>query len=357
MRLNDVKKRAPNWFISGLSPYLKSAPGRGKTTVVKDMPALLSERLGQRIGLVVINGPLLTPGDAIGYLMPKHNDDGTSESLYTDPFWFRNETGERLSDYDGGIVFVDEADKTDVDVKKVIGEAALSGRLGPHKLARGWQVWMAGNTAEHRSGSTKELDHLINRRMEIDITDDLESLLDWMAENGASPLAQAFAKGNPHIVFEKAPDKQGAWCTPRSLMRVDTHLRYLEGTGDGIDSDPLTVEEVSGMIGAGAAAQLMAMAKLQAEMPRYEEIVAAPMKVKIPGKPDAKMLTCYHLAARVSKDDCKQVVDYISREGFGKEFAVTFAKAACKRDKFLVATPAFNKWAMDNASLMAAIAG
>ena len=33
----------------------------------------------------------------------------------------------------------------DTDLKKIIGEAALSGRLGPHFIPEGWVIWMAGN--------------------------------------------------------------------------------------------------------------------------------------------------------------------------------------------------------------------
>jgi hypothetical protein len=81
-------------------------------------------------------------------------------------------------------LFVDEADKMETDAKEIVGEGCLSGRFGPHQLPPGWIVWMAGNRAGDRSGSTKELVHLINRRREIDVTDDLESLLNWMNENG-----------------------------------------------------------------------------------------------------------------------------------------------------------------------------
>jgi hypothetical protein len=251
-------------------------------------------------------------------------------------------------------VFVDEIDKADVDVKKVIGEAALSGRLGPHKLPKGWQVWMAGNSADDRSGSTKELNHLINRQQKIVITDDLNSLVDWMNANGASALTKAFAESHPDVVFEAAPKVQGPWCTPRSLMGVDAYLRYLEGIDVNFD-DPLLIEEIGGMIGVPAANALAAMIQLQAEMPKYEAIVAGPMKAKIPvNNPAAEMLICYNLAARVSKDDADPVLQYVGR--LRKEMAVTFAKSATQRDKFLLTTPVFNKWCMTNASLMAAIA-
>jgi hypothetical protein len=50
--------------------------------------------------------------------------------VFSDPFFWRTDDGKRLEEYDGGIIFVDELDKMDTDVKKCIGEAALSGRSG-----------------------------------------------------------------------------------------------------------------------------------------------------------------------------------------------------------------------------------
>lgn len=355
MKLDTVLARMTGWYEERISIYLTSAPGVGKTDTISRAPEVVGRALKKNLGLVVINGPLLTPGDAIGYLMPRPMDDGRMESQYSEPFWFKTRENVRLAEYEGGFIFVDEADKTDVDVKKVIGEAALSGRLGPHQLAGGWVVWMAGNTAEHRSGSTKELDHLINRRMEIPIQVDLGSWVNWANANGVSPLLRAWAEKNPQIMFsEKIPDKQGPWCTPRSAVRFDRYLMRLAG-GDlnNIPEDGDVLEEAGGMIGAPAAASLFAFVKLQNEMPRYEAIIAAPSKAKLPQKPDAQMLVCYTLAHRVEKEEIDPVIEYIQR--LPKEFAVTFAKAACKRNAHILGTPGMQKWAMNNASLMAAI--
>lgn len=357
MNLNTVVTRLPAWYAARKCIFLKSAPGRGKTTVLAGAPAMLSQRLGLNIGLVLINGPLLTPADSIGYLVPKHMEDGRTESVYTDPFWFRTREGKRLDEYDGGIIVVDEADKMDGDVKKVIGEAALTGRLGPHKLPDGWIIWMAGNRQSDRSGSTKELDHLINRRMEIDVTDDLDSWNTFAVTHGVMPLTIAFANQNPQIVFsDGVPEKQGPWATPRSIVEADSYLQVLAAAHNGVmQDDPTTVEEVAGMIGDGAAAQLFAFVRLEREMPKYEEIVANPDKAKLPSKPDAQMLVCYNLAHRITQGDATPVVDYIER--MPKEFSVIFAKAAIRRDPKLIGTQAFTGWVKRNSSLMAAISG
>lgn len=355
MNLSTVLKRIPLWYASGKCVYIKSAPGRGKTTVFVDASAILSKLLGKSIGHVVINGPLLTPADSIGYLVPK-DVGGHLESQYTDPFWFRTAEGKRLDEYDGGLIIIDEADKMDADVKKVIGEAALSGRLGPHVLPKGWLVWMAGNRAKDRSGSTKELDHLINRRIEIDIDDDIASWLEWAAQNKVSPITMAFANQNPQIVFtDGVPEKQGPWCTPRSLVEADRYMQIVANSNGGkFADDNYTMEEVAGMIGQGAVSQFFAFVRLDREMPKFENIVKEPMTVKVPDKPDAQMLVCYNLAHRVNADTAEPVIKYVDR--MPKEFAVTFAQTACRRDYSLLRHPAVNAWALKNSSLMAAIA-
>lgn len=355
MNLDTVISRIPGWYQSGKCIYLKSAPGRGKTETLSSAPKILSERFGKNLGLVVINGPLLTPADSIGYLVPKHYQDGHTESVYTDPFWYRTKEGKRLSEYDGGIILVDEADKMDADVKKVIGEAALSRRLGPHTLPDGWVIWMAGNRSEDRSGSTKELDHLINRRIEIDITDDLPSWQNWAMKHDVQPMTIAFAVQNPQVVFNpEKPKQQGPWCTPRSLVGADSYLKVLGETLGQVPDDPATIEEIAGMIGQGAASQLFAFVRLEREMPKYETIKADPMKAKLPTKPDAQMLVCFSLAHKVTQEDADPIIKYIER--MPKEFSVTFLVAACKRIHNLVNTPAVAKWTAENSALMAAIA-
>lgn len=359
MKFSTIIERLPYWYAGRKCVYLKSAPGRGKTSVLSSAPQRLSSMLNKNIGVVIISGPLLTPADSVGYLVPKKGHSTTSEgnqidhleSGYTDPFWFRTEEGKRLNEYDGGIIVVDEADKMDVDVKKVIGEAALSGRLGPHKLPDGWIVWMAGNRQKDRSGSTKELDHLINRRMEIDVDDDIESWNTWAATHGVSALTMAFANQNPQIVFsDGVPEKQGPWCTPRSLVQADDYLRILPKVDGSFPDDPTTMEEVAGMIGEAATGQMFAFVKLEREMPRYEDILANPTSVRVPNKPDAAMLVCYNLAHRVKATESLELLKYVER--MPKEFQVIFGKTAVNRDMTLVAAPGFNQWISKNAVLV-----
>jgi len=353
MRLKDIQRRIVPWYQSGACYYLRGPIGRGKTTILSSAPEVLSRELRGTYGLVVISGPLLNPPDAIGYNMPEKHGDWLM-SLFTQPFWFITTEGKHISEYDGGIVLVDEADKMDVDVKKMIGEAALTGNLGPHHLRDfgNWIVWMAGNRAQDRSGSTKEFDHLINRRCEINVDDDLQSVEDYYMEQGVRPEFIAFAHSNPQVLFMDPPAVPAPWCTPRSLHNLARYAQQLAGNGP-IPTDPLFKEEAAGYIGEGQTAQLFATLELAREMPRFEDIVESPMNVKVPTRADAQMLIVFTLAAKVGDKSLGSCIKYIER--MPAEFTITFGKAVLTRNKSFVVHPDFAAWSQRNASLLMAI--
>ncbi len=361
MKLSEIEKRIPLWYAASVQPkgpswMLLGGPGRGKTSMIEQAPAMLAARTpDKKFGLVVINGACFTLTKATGYLWPVEVD-GKQYSRFTRPDWWVTQEGKPLEAYDGGIIFVDEADKLGADEKKIMGEAALSKRLASHDLPPGWVVWFAGNRSQDRSGSTKEFDHLINRRNQITVDDDLESLVRWMEKNSCLPETIIFAHENPNIVFpDKLPDVQGPFCTPRSLASADAWLRLLmtEAKTSVIPTDATTTEELAAGIGAGAAAQLIAAIRLGQELPSFEQIIAAPTTVKTPTRPDAQMLASYKLAARASKATIEAVLKYVDR--LPKEFAVIFARAATTRDKSLINHPAVIKWCGTNAALVATL--
>ena len=365
MKPNDIIARLPIWFESGDCYYVYGEPGGGKTTTFERAPEIIKKKTGKHLGLVIFSGGNLTLGDTVGFGIPKHEHvlSSTGENhdrsimVFTYPFlWKTNKSsidpgGKYLDEYpDGGIIIIDDVDKADVDIKKILGEMAHSGRCGPHTLPPNWVVWMTGNTAEHRSGSTKELDHLINRRCQIRYSPDMQSWIDWAEENNIRPTTITFASKNPQIVWpDKMPEKQGPYCTPRSLVKADRYIQLLANNNLPID-DSTAIEEVAGRIGDAATAQFFAMIRLEGEIPEYKDVVANPMTAKVSEKVDAQMIAAYTLAHIVTAKDAENVIKYINR--LNKEFASTFARAAVKRDFKLAMVPAFHKWAMSNSHLL-----
>ncbi len=365
MRFLDLKQPLIDNIDAGIASHLQSPPGTGKSDFVEDLVQHLSKRDGEEWGFTTCFLATYQPTDLLGYMVPTKvtNPDQTTSlaSVFTTPNWMMTKPteqyphGRHINTFKRGIVFLDEWSQADGDTKKAAAQLKLKGEVGPHRLHKGIAVISAGNRKEDRSGVTKEFDFVINRENQFNIDPDFPSWEAWAIDHGIMPTTLTFAKANPQVVFDgKVPDNQGPWTTPRSLCMVDRLLQVkMKRNGGVLPDDQTTAEQISGIMGAGAA-QYMAFIKLEREMPKYEDIVKDPKGVKVPSKPDACMLVCYQLAHMIKEKDATAVVEYMER--LPTEFSVTFATTACKRQPMLVANNAFDKWARKNSSLMAAIA-
>ena len=356
MNLKQAKQHLPVLFDAGVSVELRSSPGVGKSETIEQLVADLSARDGVEWGFQVLMLATQTPSDLLGYMMPETRDFNGKQvrvSDWTLPPWMLTRDGKPVTEYKRGILFLDEYGQGDADVKRASAELLLNKRLGPHRLPEGWAVVAASNRDKDRSGVTKSFDFVINRRCEIDIQPDLASWTEWAVTSEVMPLTIAFANQNPHIVFsETVPEKQGPWCTPRSLVMADRILKRMTADND-LPEIGEAGELINGVIGAAASAQYFSFVQLEREMPKFEDIIAKPSTVKVPERPDAQMLVCYNLAHRVTDQTVAPVIEYVDR--MPKEFGVTFVKAATQRNYKLIATPAFRQWCSENSALMAAV--
>jgi hypothetical protein len=364
LSFKELKIVMPALLKSGVAQVLASAPGRGKSEFVLDTHKRMSEASvaagGKPWGFATAFLATYTPPDLIGYQFKTEREINGKMFCVTDPsmpLWMLDQNGIPLSEYENGILFLDEWGQAEPDVKRAAASLLLDKQVGKWKLNPGWSVICATNRQGDRSGVTKEFDFLINRRNIIEIRDDLEAWTDWATDHGVEPLFTSFANAHPDKVFQDGvPDKQRPWCTPRSLvMAARTYSELVASGMDPLSRDnlPITTTLLAGTIGDGEAAQLITHAKLEREMPSFASIVADPQKVKVPEKPDAQMLVCFHLAHKVDGKSIKPVAEYIDR--LPKEFATTFFQAAVKRDATLVMNPAVQKWTINNSALMASI--
>lgn len=362
MNFVDLEQEVMDDIDAGISVELESVPGIGKSDFVHQLVAKLSARDGEEWGFSKCFLATQQPTDLIGLQFKGMREwEGGEQVAVSDPtvpLWQITQTGKPTWMYKRGILFLDEYGQGEPDTKRASAELLLNKQLGPWKLGgakynAGWGVIAASNRAKDRSGVTKSFDFIINRRNLYSVTPSVEAWTDWANANGVTPLTIAFANQNPSIVFsDEVPEKQGPWCSPRSLCMMDNKMKVKQARLGHFPDDAKTIEGAMGLIGA-TAAQYFAFVRLEKEMPKFETIIKDPMGAKVPTKPDAMMLIVFNLAHRVSAQTLKPVIQYIER--MNKEFAVTFAKAACKRNHALVLDPAMRQWSASNASLMAAL--
>jgi hypothetical protein len=167
------------------------------------------------------------------------------------------------------------------------------------------------------------------------------------------PETIQFAEENPQLVFEPMPEDERPWCTPRSLHQADIHLQGLMRSfdTDKIPTDALTIEELSGGIGKPACVQFVKTIRLGQELTSYEDVIANPTKVTLPGKPDAMRLMSYKIASRVSPTDAKAALVFMAR--MPMEHQTVFVRMAIQRQYQLAFEPNFAACCGRNTALIA----
>lgn len=358
MNFMQLRGLMPGLLDSGVSIELISAPGRGKSEFVKQTVDVMTARDKEEWGYSELFLATQTPPDLIGYMFKGELqlDNGQRISI-TDPTmppWMVTVQGKPVWEYKRGVLHLEEFGQGQPDCKASAAELLLNKRLGKWHLPEGWSVIATSNRTSDRSGVTKSLDFLTNRRIEYHISDDIASWENWAWQAKIEPLFISFAAGNPQVVFtDGVPEKQGPWCTPRSLVLLSRILEQFKDADDRIPTKDWAVETAAGMIGQAAAASLFAHVRLGHEMPDFDEIIKQPKKAKAPQKADAAMLVTYNLAARVDDKTIASCIEYMER--LPKEFAVIFAKGACNRLPTIVMSDPMQKWIAANSSLMTAL--
>ena len=146
MKLNQLTARIPALYYSALedggpSYIFTSAPGRGKTSVWLKFPQIMKriDPVGN-YGISVINGANFTLMTAMGFMVPTVDAQGREVSKFTLPYWWQSTEGKAIDSYDGGIIFVDEADKLGMDEKENRWRSCAVQNLGQPSafLRAGW---------------------------------------------------------------------------------------------------------------------------------------------------------------------------------------------------------------------------
>jgi hypothetical protein len=343
----------------GLTVYAEGPPGVGKSKSVLDWAMAQKKRSKGKFGICYLDGANASLMDLVGVLM-KHEvtykaHDGTeytiNEGRFTFPHYLMDfQDHKPFFCYPRGVVVIDEYGQMGNEEKRSTSTLQLERRAGNIQLPDGWQVIVLSNRPEDRSGTGRDYDHMINRRMQVSVVPEIDAIAMYGHKKGWDPETVAFARNNANILIDsKVPEKQGPWCTPRSLDRLDEWSK----TCGFEKTDPLWLIGAGGIIGQGAAAQYQATARCIELLPTYPEVVRDPMNAKFTDRTDAQMLAAYILANKVKYDDMGPVVRYMRR--LPQSFALLFFTAIRERDETLVSHKAIGDWAIDNYDLLAAI--
>jgi hypothetical protein len=317
-----------------------SGPGLGKSSVVKQA----GDRLGKKMAVpFAVQEFFLNSKEAPdvgGYGLPDEDVDGAKIMAWTRAPWMPLK-----DDPQHGFVFLDEFKQSQHDVQKVSAELLLNGKVNASQLPITYMVLAASNRDGDRSGVNRELAFVTNRTIEVNIEPHLDSWVEWAEKEAIHWGFVAFAKRRPGVIFQdKVPDEPGPFCTPRSFVAASKLY-------ERIDHD-LFVEAAGGLIGDGAAAEIIAFMRVVDELPEYADIVRDPKGTKVPGvdRPDALYACMQMVAHEVTPDTATEAFQYICR--MPKEFQVAGLKAALRKSPHILTSKDFAEWCRQNQELI-----
>lgn len=356
--ISELPKALEINFKAGNPVMVKGASGVGKT----DSALAYAQKQGDDYGLFELNAATANLPDVVGVLMPGQETwadaDGVDRTLttgrYAYPYFMRDKrTGRPAFTFKRGMVVIEEYGQATPDVKRGLASIIWEKRSGEHRFPAQTDVLLLSNRSEDRSGVTKDFDFLINRRTEIEVRAELEGWLVWAHANNVSLASLAYASRNEGTVFaNKAPEKQGPWMTPRSLVSGDNFLREAVADGYKLD-DPFVRENLAGVFGEASAHTFIAFAKIRDQLPTFASIIADPAGAKRPDDADQQMFLVFDLAHKVTKQNIGPVIAYLKR--LPSDFSIAFYRSAMTRDSSLRSTREFGLWAQDNVQLLSAI--
>jgi hypothetical protein len=321
---------------------LESGPGIGKSSIVHQLRERLAKELGESVGLIEFFLSTCEAPDVAGFHMPDRDEDGIAVTRTTRAPWAPGKDAPKY-----GIVFLDEFRQAPVDVQKPAAELLLNGRVGETSLPITWFVIAASNRETDRSGVQRELAFISNRRMLLRIEPNLDAWVEWAEKSNVHPLAIAFAKFKPSVVFQdRVPDKSGPFCTPRTLVKTS----YLIGQLDMA----LFTEVAQGYLGEGAGAEFVAFLRVAEQLPTFEQIIADPKRTPVPDRPDAAYAAVQMLAHCVTEETGLKAFEYLIR--MPKEYQVVGLRTVFAKARSLLTKPEYQQWIRENKDLVLAAA-
>lgn len=308
-----------------LTSFLWSAPGIGKSDIVRQIALELG------YGLVDFRANLRDPVDLRG--MPAIDlQNRQTHWLPPSDLPHADKHGEK------GILFLDELNTAPAQMQAACFGLVLDRHVGDYKLPDGWVCVAAGNRQGDRAAAQRTPSALDNRFGHITVKPDDKVFVDWLNENGHSPLLAAFIRFRPNLVHKFNPD-QRAWPSPRSWSRAMVSL-----------DAPIEIrmQSIAADIGFEAAAEVEGFLRTWHALPTIEEVLRNPATAKLPGESDvaARWAIVSSLASKATKDNFAALCAYAER--LPREFMVLMVKDACKRNQSLMGSPAFLNWAVKN---------
>lgn len=239
--------------------------------------------------------------------------------------------------YGKSALFLDEGNSGLPSTMAASYQLVLDRRIGPHSLPPDCLVLGAGNRQIDRAVVNRMPSALANRFAHMDIDPDMKAWQEWANENGISPMVRAFLQFRENLLHKMDGSDLRAFPSPRSWEEVSKICDK---------GDTVRQRLVTGLVGEGAGAEFEGFIQMWKTLPPMAEIIRNPTGASIPHEPATRYAVSTGLSRLADRNNLTNILIYAAR--LPKEFEISIATEAVKRDKTLTQTTAYVNWAKRN---------
>lgn len=231
------------------------------------------------------------------------------------------------------LLMLDEIGKASKSVMNACLRVMLERTVGTQKLPEGSIVFATTNLAQEGLGDSMP-PHARNRIITVQISKPTaDEWIAWAMGNDVEPVVLATVNEFPQMLssyteydtpnanhYINDPRAQrAAFVTPRSLYAASNIIKQTRHLPETV-----LFAALCGTIGAPAASDMLAVLRLDAELPSWKEILAGPNTAKAPTNGAALAMLIYRAIVRVDADSFDNWLIYLGR--LSREAQALFAR-------------------------------
>lgn len=240
------------------------------------------------------------------------------------------------------VMFFDEFGHANVQLQQMTYQVVLDRACGGYPLPKKNRVILGSNTRTDGGGDNKMLKPLENRMAHVEVEVDEPGFIEKTKVWGWDKRLIAFLQLRPELIH-KVDANHPAFPTPRALENFNRVLRDTEAMK--LEGQPLKTvlqNAAVAILGEGFERQFSAfLDRLTAGLPKIADILADPMKAKLPNDQHFQFLIGGAISRNLTAKNAAQFAKYLGR--LSPDIASMCVHDAFGRDKSLKSIDALNK--------------